>query len=212
MNTNPRGRNPYKWAIVCLAVLTVAGLALGIASRNGFLSGQSSPTPSRRVNTGVFTPAHSSIGEAARHFFGMRREPRQPIAYTHQLHIQKVKLSCDYCHANVATGPIATIPSITVCMDCHESVATDRPEIQRLTEYQTRGEEVPWQRVYGWTDEAHVRFNHAPHIRAKVGCETCHGDLSQMTVAQRVVEHTMGFCVNCHTQRQAPNDCMTCHY
>jgi hypothetical protein len=33
-----------------------------------------------------------------------------------------------------------------------------------------------------------------------------------MTVAERAVDHTMGFCVNCHRQKNAPNDCMTCHY
>ena len=40
----------------------------------------------------------------------------------------------------------------------------------------TRAIEIPWQRVYGFTREAHVRFNHAPHIRASVDCSTCHGD------------------------------------
>ena len=59
------------------------------------------------------------------------------------------------------------------------------------------------QRVYGFVEEAHVRFNHAPHIRAKVDCANCHGDLTQMTVAQRVVDHTMGFCINCHKQKGA---------
>jgi hypothetical protein len=33
-----------------------------------------------------------------------------------------------------------------------------------------------------------------------------------MTVAERVVDHTMGFCVNCHEQRGASNDCLICHY
>jgi hypothetical protein len=27
-----------------------------------------------------------------------------------------------------------------------------------------------------------------------------------------VVDHTMGFCVNCHNQSGASNDCLTCHY
>ena len=57
-----------------------------------------------------------------------------------------------------------------------------------------------------------VKFNHAPHIRANVECATCHGDVAQQTVAQRSVEHTMGFCVNCHNERQASVDCLTCHF
>ena len=43
-------------------------------------------------------------------------------------------------------------------------------------------------------------------------CAMCHGDLTQMTVAERVVDHTMGFCIDCHKQRGASNDCLTCHY
>lgn len=212
MKTDRSGRSLHKWTIALLAVLTVAGLVWGLAARSGLLRGQSSASPSRTQNTSVFRPVHSSAGQVVRHFFGIRSEPQQPIAYTHQVHIGKVKLPCVYCHVNVETGPIATIPNITACMVCHESAATDHAEVKKMSEYQSRGEDIPWQRVYGWTDEAHVRFNHAPHIRAEVGCETCHGDLSKMTVAERVVDHTMGFCVNCHTERQVSNDCMTCHY
>jgi len=57
-----------------------------------------------------------------------------------------------------------------------------------------------------------VRFQHAPHIRAKVDCTACHGDVANQTVAERVVDHNMGFCVNCHRQKGASNDCLTCHY
>jgi len=43
-------------------------------------------------------------------------------------------------------------------------------------------------------------------------CATCHGDMSQATVAQPVVKFTMGTCVSCHRQRNASQDCATCHY
>jgi hypothetical protein len=97
-------------------------------------------------------------------------------------------------------------------MICHSQIAADRPLIKQVTSYSERGVEIPWQRVYGFTPQAHVRFNHAPHIRANVDCQACHGDLAQMTVAERTVDHTMGFCVNCHRQKNASNDCLTCHY
>ena len=58
----------------------------------------------------------------------------------------------------------------------------------------------------------HVRFEHAPHIRAKVECSTCHGNQVEQTVARRAVNMDMQFCVNCHKQKQASNDCLTCHY
>ena len=75
-----------------------------------------------------------------------------------------------------------------------------------------KGTGVPRTGDYGLSHDDHVRVNHAPHIRAKVDCATCHGDLSAQTVARRVVDHTMGFCVTCHNERKAPTDCLTCHF
>jgi hypothetical protein len=31
-------------------------------------------------------------------------------------------------------------------------------------------------------------------------------------VAQRNVDLNMGFCVDCHREKQAPTDCLTCHF
>src|SRR5262249_4542539 len=131
----------------------------------------------------VFSPAHKSVAEAARHFFGIRQEPVQPIPFPHKTHIAN-KVSCDFCHRGVAKGAVAGLPSLATCMICHENIAEDRDLIIKITAIYEKGNDLPWQRVYGWTDEAHVRFNHAPHIRAEVSCETCHGDLSKMTVAE----------------------------
>ena len=88
----------------------------------------------------------------------------------------------------------------------------ESPNEEMIREHAKRGEDLPWQRVYGFFEESHIRFNHAPHIRAGVNCETCHGDLAQMTVAERVVDHKMGFCINCHKQKGASNECITCHF
>ena len=159
----------------------------------------------------VFTPAHRTTGEAAREFFAIRPAAVQPIPFPHKTHIAK-KAVCADCHESADKGPIAGIPSVKTCMICHSQIATDKPLIKQVTGYAEKGIEIPWQRVYGFTREAHVRFNHAPHIRASVDCKTCHGDLAAMTVAERAVDHNMGFCVNCHTQKKASNDCLTCHY
>ncbi len=56
--------------------------------------------------------------------------------------------------------------------------------------------------MFGYPAQSHVKFNHAPHIRAKVECATCHGDIAPADVAQRNVDLTMGFCVNCHREKQ----------
>jgi hypothetical protein len=213
MKTGHNGGIPRKWIAIVLTAIVTAGISWGLLSvESGLLRGQvDAPEPSTPP-ADIFTPAHSSIGEAMRHFFGIRREAQQPLAYTHRPHIEIAELQCDFCHATVSTGPQAGIPGVKTCMTCHEFIATDRPEIQKLAAYNSRGEDIPWERVYGWTDEAHVRFNHAPHIRAEVACTTCHGDVAQMNDAKRVDEHTIGFCVQCHAQRQVSNDCLTCHY
>jgi hypothetical protein len=97
-------------------------------------------------------------------------------------------------------------------MICHSQIATDRPLIQQIAQMQEKGLDFAWQRVYDYPRSAHVRFEHAPHIRAGVNCSTCHGDQKQQTVARRMVNMDMAFCINCHTEKQASNDCLTCHY
>ena len=170
------------------------------------------PTPAD--DPSVFTPAHKTAGEAARHFFNVHATPKQPIPFPHKTHIEKAMLKCtETCHESVVKGTTAGIPSVKTCMICHDSIATDRPLIMKITnDYYKKGIDLPWQRVYGFTPEVHVRFNHAPHIRNNVDCATCHGDIAHQTVAERNVNHTMGFCVDCHKARKASNDCLTCHF
>ena len=49
-------------------------------------------------------------------------------------------------------------------------------------------------------------------VRAGVACQTCHGDVGAMRTVEQVAPLTMGWCVGCHEQRQAPDDCLICHY
>jgi hypothetical protein len=158
-----------------------------------------------------FTPGHATLGQALAEFFDMRPAPVQPIAFTHKVHIEK-NLNCELCHAGVTQGPQAGIPSAKLCMVCHQAIATDKPEIKKLTAIVARGEDVAWQRVYGFQPTAHVRFDHAPHIRAGVACTNCHGNVPQMTVAVRAVNIDMGYCISCHQERKASLECQTCHY
>jgi hypothetical protein len=212
MNTNKNRRSPRKWTIAAFIALTVLGVSWTLFNESSSLRAQSPADPHPRINQGVFTTAHSGPGQAIRHFFGIRPEAVQPVAYQHRPHIEKAQLKCVFCHEGVETGPVASIPNVSKCMSCHEEVATDKPVIKEITAYRDRGEDIPWQRVYGWVEEAHVRFNHSPHIRAGVQCSTCHGDVASMTVARRVVDHTMGFCIKCHQENKVSNDCLTCHY
>ena len=160
----------------------------------------------------VFSPARATFGAAVNDFFGIRPTARQPLPFPHKTHVEN-KIGCtEYCHESVVKGPVAGLPSVKTCMICHESIAVDRPLIKQVADHSKRGVDLNWQRVYGYPQESHVRFNHAPHLRAKVDCTTCHGDIAKQTVAERNVELTMGFCVSCHKERKAPNECLTCHF
>ena len=161
---------------------------------------------------GVFTPAHDTIGSAVNDFFGRRPVPEQPIEFPHNIHIERGMTCTQACHVGVTRGPVAGLPSVRTCMACHRTFAREAPLIQHITELNAKGLDLDWQRVYGYPREAHVRFDHAPHIRAKVDCTTCHGDVAQQTVAQRNVNLTMGFCVTCHQENNASLDCLTCHF
>jgi Cytochrome c7 and related cytochrome c/Class III cytochrome C family len=173
--------------------------------------GQATSPSDYQSSTGVFTTAHPTVTAAIEEFFNYRPEPTQPIAFTHKVHLAN-GLQCVNCHIGVDQGPDARIPSVNFCMTCHRVIATRNPEIQKLAGYMTRGEDVPWQRVYGFEPSAHVKFNHAPHIRAGVQCAECHGDMTKQTVAVRAVNLNMGFCVQCHRQRDVSVDCVTCHF
>jgi hypothetical protein len=177
------------------------------------LSAGASACTQAPVAANVFTPAHTSTASAVRDFFLIRPIGEQPIPFPHKTHVEKAMLKCtEYCHETVTKGPRAGLPSVKTCMICHDAIATDRPLIQKVADYSKRGVDIPWQRVYGFTQEAHVRFDHSPHLRAKVDCTTCHGNVAQQTVAERSVNHSMGFCVDCHRERKASNDCLTCHF
>jgi hypothetical protein len=195
------------WLIVAL---TCAGL--WIASR-ALPAGTSSETAAPRPeSSGIFSPAHRSVRDAISDFMGEHStQPAQPIAFPHKTHLAR-GLQCQVCHTGVDQGPDAAIPSVKFCMSCHLVIAKDRPEIKKIAAYQARGEDIPWVRVYDYSPSAHVKFNHAPHIRAGVACSNCHGDMMQQTTAVRAVNLNMGYCLACHTQRKASVDCTTCHY
>lgn len=195
--------------LLAAALLLISTVACQFASP-GQPSGSSQP-PSRWGTSPVFTPAHASAGAAIKDFFGSHPDPKQPFDFSHKIHLSK-GVQCTDCHTGVEQGPVAGIPSINTCMICHSQIATDRPLIQQLTKLSEAKTDLQWQRVYDFPPQSHVRFDHAPHIRAKVECSTCHGNLAEQTVATRVVKLDMAYCVNCHKSKQASNDCLTCHY
>jgi hypothetical protein len=136
---------------------------------------------------------------------------QQPIEFPHNLHAAR-GLECIDCHITADTRDEASIPSLAQCMLCHEKVAVDGPGVQKLREYAERKREVPWVRVYTFNRSGHVAFRHSPHVRAGVECAACHGNVADMTVVTKQVEHHMGTCLDCHRQQRASEDCAACHF
>ncbi len=163
------------------------------------------------VVSGVFTPAHRSLFGAVREFFLWQSAPVQPLAFNHRLHIQH-GMQCTSCHSGATQGPDAGIPSANFCMACHQVIAADNPQIKKLAAYAAKGQDVPWQRVFWFYPTEHVQFWHAPHVRAGISCEQCHGDIAQETVAVKTKDLNMKFCLSCHNAKGVSVDCVTCHY
>ena len=142
---------------------------------------------------------------------GVARDPAgQPIAFSHAHHAGQYQIECEFCHSYARRGPVAGIPSVERCVGCHQSILTDQPEIQKLLEYWENEEPIPWLRIHNLPD--YVRFTHKAHVRAGIDCASCHGDVKSMEIAQQVESLSMGWCLDCHNEREAPRDCLVCHY
>ncbi|MGB8191130.1 MAG: c-type cytochrome [Chitinophagaceae bacterium] len=150
-------------------------------------------------------------------------QPEQPIYFSHKVHAGVNQINCMYCHSGAWESKHATIPSMNVCMNCHQSISTyekgpelihedgrkinGTAEIQKL--YKAAGFKagqpwdpskatpVQWTKIHNLPD--HVYFNHSQHTRAgKVQCQTCHGEITAMDEVKQFSDLSMGWCINCH--------------
>ena len=163
------------------------------------------------VLIGLFGLFGLVIGVWANTTYFSDRAPVQPIDFSHQIHATDNDIPCMYCHAYAAKSTSAGVPSVEKCMGCHKAIATDRPEIQKLTGYWNRKEPIPWVKVHDVPD--FVYFPHKRHIQAGLECQQCHGEIQTMARVTRVSSLKMPWCVDCHTEREVDHgrDCWTCH-
>jgi hypothetical protein len=122
--------------------------------------------------------------------------PTQPVPFSHALHAGRLELSCLYCHANVEESPCAKIPPTQACMNCHQAIKPDSPDLAAVRSSWSRGDPIPWVRVHQTPD--YVYFNHAVHVRRGVGCVSCHGKVNEMSVVAHDQPLSMGWCLDCH--------------
>jgi mono/diheme cytochrome c family protein len=127
--------------------------------------------------------------------------PKQPIAYSHKLHAGQYQIDCSYCHTTVYKSKNASIPSANICMNCHNAIQTNSPEIKKIYDAIENDRPIEWIRVHNLPDFAY--FNHAQHTNVGgVECQNCHGQIQQMEVVQQVSPLTMGWCIDCHRKTQ----------
>lgn len=146
----------------------------------------------------------------------------QPIEFPHDVHAKINEINCMYCHTYARRSKVAGIPPTSKCMGCHSVIATDKERIKKLTEYWENKEPPPWKKVHDMPD--YVHFTHEKHLkrfvfdnegmdvsRVSEVCAFCHGDVKEMTVAEKVKPLNMGFCQRCHEANNGPSDCWHCH-
>ncbi len=122
--------------------------------------------------------------------------PQQPVAYSHKLHVGELGLDCRYCHATVETSAVATIPPTKVCMNCHNVIKRESELLAPVRESSSAGRPLHWVRVHNLPDYAY--FHHAMHVRAGVGCASCHGLINEMEEVAQVEPLSMSWCLDCH--------------
>lgn len=143
--------------------------------------------------------------------------PVQPLEFSHTVHVNKLNLTCLYCHKWAEKSIHATIPVGKLCLSCHKDAKVDKPEVKKMFAILKEKGEIEWARVYKVKD--HVYFTHRVHtVIAKLRCRECHGPVENMTVAIRASGGSsdrgfieMGWCITCHKKRGAPRECITCH-
>ena len=148
-----------------------------------------------------------------------QQPPEQLIQFTHQLHVG-LGVQCLYCHPGAMRGPSSGIPTVDKCWGCHQQIAKTQtsPLLQPLVQAVQNNQPVQWVPVAMVPD--FVQYNHRPHIAAGLNCETCHGDLTKVTIYENPQVMNMGWCLTCHRKVAGDDqeklikltDCGTCHY
>jgi Zn ribbon nucleic-acid-binding protein len=138
-----------------------------------------------------------------------QRGPVQPVPFSHKEHAGTLKMPCEYCHTLSRSGETLLIPRAQLCMQCHATIATDNPGVQKLAEFAKTDRTIPWVRIYQLP--SFVSFSHKVHLQHGATCEECHGQVAQRTRLYQESDISMATCVNCHRARRASIDCSTCH-
>ncbi len=153
-------------------------------------------------------PAAPALPAAAELGAGEAGAPGE-VFLDHSVHAGKIKMPCLGCHVYADASPVAGLPSGRKCMGCHKFVSKDKPGVQLLAQRVAEGRPLRWERVFSVPD--FIYFSHRSHVRARVECRECHGDMTVVKTIRQERPFTMGRCLACHEERKATRDCLACH-
>jgi len=137
-----------------------------------------------------------------------QKATRQPIQFNHQAHKD---IDCESCHESVKTQMAASLPTLDLCLTCHETAITDKPEEEKIRTLAKQGKPIEWQRLF--KQPAHVYYSHRRHAGiAQLECKQCHGSMGESkTPPLHVRNLSMSDCISCHDERGVRADCVDCH-
>lgn len=135
--------------------------------------------------------------------------PKQPIAFSHKIHAGQYEIDCKYCHTGAMKGKSATIPTVNICMNCHNQIksgtTTGEGEIAKIVRAFNENKPIEWVRIHNLPDLAY--FNHSQHVNVGgIECQTCHGPVQEMDVVRQHSLLTMGWCIDCHRKTDVKNE------
>jgi hypothetical protein len=136
-------------------------------------------------------------------------QDKQPVPFSHRLHAGTLKVDCRFCHRYAENSPVAGVPSMALCQTCHKSLANTTSGSMALQAYWKQSQPIAWIRLQRLPD--HVYFTHEMHLLAGLSCVSCHGNVERMSGTPRAPTYEMGWCLTCHQQRGASQDCLVCH-
>jgi hypothetical protein len=174
-------------------------------AQNSTGSEANSPTQNNAANSSNKTVQEATSLRQAEPLRG----PEQPVPFSHKQHAGTLKVPCEYCHTLSRSGETLMIPRASFCMQCHQTIATDNPGVQKLAEYAKTNRTIPWVRIYELP--SFVSFSHKVHLQHDVTCEECHEAVAERVRLYKESDISMATCVNCHRAKQASIDCSTCH-
>lgn len=132
------------------------------------------------------------------------------LPFSHKHHIEEEELKCENCHTGADKGQ-PTKPVAKTCMKCHEGSDAKKPPEKRLAAHLVNGELPANPATKSMGD---VKFNHESHIKGKLTCVTCHGDVAKSKSLSGKMTPKMKDCVTCHSKIEnvnVKNNCAYCH-